>query len=470
MNRLHRWLTPFLAWPLCCATSFAADGALDLSFGAGTGKVQLPQAGGYQGTWQATDVAVQSTGKIIVSGWTDEGFTNCFVLRLNVDGSLDTGFGGGNGFVPGYAGFGNCRYTSVAVRGDDRIVAAGYGIDYNPTPGIVEQFSADGVPDDTFGGFGSVFLGPAGGDSAVVVNRLVLDAAGNAIASGVYTHGNGNNDIYVARIVADGSSAVQASYGFATQPGYSDIGYDLAIAADGSYYLGGTATSGAGDLDCAIVHYLFDGNALVPDATFVGTPNTAGITIAENYGGNNNDYCLALAVQPPYGTLVLGGQSTAVLGITWQVADVITQPASGLPNQRVSHSFWYDQSTPPVAGQVDTVNRVLVEPYDSKVVLIGSGPNHASNPATSTDFGVLRLSAPSTPDTLFGSNGFALYDVGSNPNANPNRASSGVFSHGRLIIVGSAQDAQVGTDIALVRLAAFDGIFRNGFDPAIAIE
>lgn len=443
-------------------SAVAADGALDPTFGGGTGKVQLPQDGGYEGTWQATDVAVQSTGKLIVSGWTTRDAYECFVLRLNVDGSLDTTFGGGNGFSPGYAGYGNCEYTGVAVRSDDTIVTSGFGVGYAMTPGFIAEFSADGQPIAAFGSEGSVFLEPADGDNAIVLNRIAIDAAGDTIAAGTYVAAAGSA-FFIARVPANGSGSTfdTTTYSFG---GSSDsTGQDLAIAPDGTFYVAGT-TDVDPSLDCALAHFRFDGTALQPDAS-LGSPAAPGVTIAVDFGGDDADYCLALAAQRN-GTLVLGGQSSAEFGgISWNVADVITQPADGLPDQRVIHSFWYDQSTSPQSGQTDTVNRVLIEPYDGKVVLVGSGPNHASSPATSVDFGVVRLSGPSTPDTSFGTNGFALYDVGSSLNPNPNYAASAVFAHSRLVIVGNAQDAQAGTDIAVIRLAPFDGIFRDGFDP-----
>lgn len=469
---------PYTAFALICALAFvsparAADGALDPTFGAGTGKVQLPQEGGYHGTWMPTDVAVQSDGKIIVSGWNDQNPTNCFVLRLDADGTLDTSFGGGNGFAAGYAGFGYCKYMTVAVRTDDSIVAGGSTFFFAPTSVLIEQFTAGGTIDHGFGLSGEVVLGPAQGDTAVEVNRLVLDGSGNAIAAGVYTQANGDDDFYIAHVAADGSTSTYATYAFPTGGSYSDVADDIAIAGDGSYYLAGegsSTVSSSDGLDCGIAHYSFNGSALVPDATFFGTPDTAGIMIGSDYGGDNNDYCLALALQPPFGNLVLGGQSTAVFGITWQVANVITQPPSGLSNQRTTHDFWYDQSTSPVNGQVDSIDRVLVEPYDNRVILSGAGPNHASNPSTGYDFGVLRLSGPSTPDTSFGTSGFALYDVGSTAmTVNNNFAKSAVLWHDRLIIVGTAEDPQGGTDIVVVRLAAFDGIFKNGFEPVIVV-
>lgn len=460
-----------LSCAAACTSAWCADGALDTTFGGGTGKVMLAQAGGYQGSWQATDVAVQSNGKIVISGWTDEGLTDCFVLRLNTDGSLDSTFGGGNGFAAGYAGYGNCKYTGVVVLADDSIVASGYGVGYAATPGFVARFTPNGTPDLAYGFNGSFDVLPASGDVGIELMRLVADGSGNTYSTGYYAKAGGNDDFYVARIAADGSSLSQVTYALPFTTNYSDIAYDIAAAADGTYYVAGTATSASGDLDCAIAHFQYAGGAMQVDATFSGSP---AITIAKNYGGNDNDYCLAAAVQPPFGTLVLGGQSTAVLGATnWQIATATSQGPSGLSNSRTDSAFWYDQTTNPGSGQIDAVNRVVVEPYDNRALFVGSGPNHASSPSTGYDFGVLRQSSAGMPDTSFGpnGNGYALYDVGSTiAFANSNHASSAVFWHGRLIIVGSAQDATAGTHIAVIRLAPFDGIFRNGFDPAIVLS
>ena len=77
---------------------------------------------------------------------------------------------------------------------------------------------------------------------------------------------------------------------------------------------------------------------------------------------------------------------------------------------------------------------------------------------------------PSTPDTSFdagsfGSEGFEFYDVGSTPtSSNLNSATSAVLWHGQLIIVGTAADASGGNDIVVLRLAPFDGIFKDGFE------
>jgi len=438
--------------------AIATDGDLDATFGSG-GKVQLPQAGGYHGTWMPTDVAVQSNGKIIISGWTDQGLTDCFVLRLNSNGSLDTSFGGANGFQPGYAGLGNCKYTGVAVRSDDTIIAGGPGVGYTPTPSIVGRFTANGSPDLTFGSSGSVFLSPGSGDQAVVVNRLVLDDSGNIVATGSYTESSNAVDFYLARVTANGGAQTTvhhaASFNGHASPNI-DIAYDLALGIDGSYYVVGTTKSSAGDLNCALLHAIYNStaDAILSDNTFNGSDN---VVLMKDYGGSNDDYCFALALLPRE-TLVLGGQSSDT---SWDDATFTTQDAFG---NVTNIKFAYDQINGPYSGDIDTVKRVLVEPYDHRVLLVGSGPNHTNLPSQSYDIGVARYSSPSTPDTSFGSGGYAFYDVGSTSTIhNLNTVTSATLWHDRLIVVGTAQDATAGTDIVVLRLAPFDGIFKDGF-------
>jgi len=433
--------------------AIATDGDLDATFGSG-GKVQLPQAGGYHGTWMPTDVAVQSNGKIIISGWNDAGATNCFVLRLDANGTLDTSFGNN-----GYAGYTNCKYTSVAVRSNDSIVAGGYGVGYTITPGLVSQFTSAGQPDTSFNN-GTVDLLPSGVDTAVVVNRIVLDNDGNVVATGAYTESAGNVDFYLARVATNGSAQTSVHYSssFNAHPTpNSDIAYDLALGVDGSYYVAGTTKSAAGDLNCALMHSVYNSTveAILPDSTFNGS-NT--LVLGKDYGGTDDDYCFALALQPRE-TLVLGGQSSLA---AWQDATFTTLDALGT---RTDYKFVYDQINGPFNGDVNTVKRVVIEPYDHRALLVGSGPDYTDLPSRGYDIGVVRYSGPSTPDTSFGSGGFAFYDAGSTSTIhNLNTANSATLWHGRLIIVGTAQDSVGGTDIVALRLAPFDGIFKDGFD------
>ena len=71
----------------------AAPGDLDLSFG-GTGKVTTAIAGSYI-SYQT--VAIQGDGKIVVAGTSNNGHNDFAVVCYNIDGSLDTTFGGRQG-------------------------------------------------------------------------------------------------------------------------------------------------------------------------------------------------------------------------------------------------------------------------------------------------------------------------------------------------------------------------------------
>src|SRR5512146_1669019 len=112
-----------VALALVCEASWAdppADsGALDATFGSnGKAILNSAEANATGSNLVATDVAVQSNGKIIVVGYAD---AVCALARLNPNGSLDTSFGGTNGFSPGFAGYGNCSFTGIAIRPDNRI-------------------------------------------------------------------------------------------------------------------------------------------------------------------------------------------------------------------------------------------------------------------------------------------------------------------------------------------------------------
>jgi uncharacterized delta-60 repeat protein len=100
----------------------AAVGDLDTSFGTG-GKVTTAIGGGSDA---ATSIALQSDGKIVVAGNSDNGSNADFaVVRYNTDGLLDTSFGTG-GIVTTAIGDGIDSVNSIALQSDGKIVVAGY--------------------------------------------------------------------------------------------------------------------------------------------------------------------------------------------------------------------------------------------------------------------------------------------------------------------------------------------------------
>ncbi|WP_406054569.1 calcium-binding protein [Streptomyces sp. NBC_01077] len=104
---------------------YNADGTPDAAFGTGgRTSVNAPGDGGI-----AYGLALQQNGKIVLAGRADDpnsSEANDFGLaRLNVNGTVDTGFGGDGFVVTGFNDFDEAR--GVLVQPDGKIVAAGYG-------------------------------------------------------------------------------------------------------------------------------------------------------------------------------------------------------------------------------------------------------------------------------------------------------------------------------------------------------
>ena len=104
---------------------YNTDGSLDTSFDTdGKLMTQLTVDQDY-----AHSVAIQSDGKIVAAGRSDQGPNDdCALVRYNTDGSLDmTNFGSPNGYVTTDVNTDHNRAYAVAIQSDGKIVAAGYG-------------------------------------------------------------------------------------------------------------------------------------------------------------------------------------------------------------------------------------------------------------------------------------------------------------------------------------------------------
>ena len=102
-----------------CVTN--ADGTLDTSFGTG-GKVITDIAGCND---QAYSVVIQSDGKIVVAGTSNNGSDDDFaVVRYNADGTLDNSFGSSGKATTDLFGRAD-RARSVVLQTNGQIVVAG---------------------------------------------------------------------------------------------------------------------------------------------------------------------------------------------------------------------------------------------------------------------------------------------------------------------------------------------------------
>ena len=140
---------------------YNADGSLDSSF-SGDGK-QTTDLGGDQtligeGHDSATAVAMQSDGKIVVAGGSDQGASYHFaVARYNGDGSLDSSFSGDGKQTTGFGGS-SAFASATAIQGDGKIVVAGDASNnfalarYHADGSLDSSFSGDGKQTTDFGG------------------------------------------------------------------------------------------------------------------------------------------------------------------------------------------------------------------------------------------------------------------------------------------------------------------------------
>ncbi|MEX0816658.1 MAG: delta-60 repeat domain-containing protein, partial [Gaiellales bacterium] len=127
---------------------FNADGGLDASF-AGDGAVATPVGSGADEAW---GLALQPDGKIVAAGLSSNGTDNDFALaRYGPGGTLDTGFGGGDGLVTTPVGTADDEAYALALQSGGEIVAAGRSSNGTNNDFALARYEADGTLDTGFG-------------------------------------------------------------------------------------------------------------------------------------------------------------------------------------------------------------------------------------------------------------------------------------------------------------------------------
>jgi uncharacterized delta-60 repeat protein len=226
---------------------YNADGSLDPTFGSG-GEV-LTDFGTRIDA--AFDVAVQPDGKIVAVGNSASDFA---VARYNADGSLDASFGRGGLVVTDFGS--SEQATGVALQPDGKLVVVGFdGSDF-----VVLRYNADGSLDSTFGSGGRVAtdLGGSAGDGAFDV---AVGPGGTITVGGGTGFFPSTGDFALARYNADGS--LDTSFGtggkVTTDFGGADRAFAIGVAADGVVTAAGGTTTGTGTGDFALARYRPDG-------------------------------------------------------------------------------------------------------------------------------------------------------------------------------------------------------------------
>jgi uncharacterized delta-60 repeat protein len=406
------------------------DGSLDSTFGAG-GIVSIPIGDGFA---EANAVALQADGRIVIAGipgpvggTSNGGFV---LVRLNIDGTLDTTFGGTGKVITEAASSGQAAYA-VAVQPDGKIVAAGTtGADF-----VAVRYNPDGGLDSGFNGGRSVVSLTTGND---IARSLALQADGRVVVAGVTDFG-GNADFGVLRLNADGS--IDGSFNgtgmvITDFAGSTDAANAVRVQLDGKIVAAGSAWSGSHSA-IALVRYLTNG-AL--DAGF-GT----GGKVTRATDTSVNDQALAVALQAD-GKIVTSGDSAPSFTPTSAIvarfnADGSYDTAFGTGGVFAVQVLPGPSSAPAVAVQ-----------QDGRIVAAGRVTG-----SSGSYFTALRLLADGTADAGFGSGGMVRTAVSG---AFDTALGIALQSDGKSVLLGVTSARP-----ALVRLDSggnFDGTFADG--------
>lgn len=428
-------------------------GGLDPTFG--TGGVVLTDFDGATG--EASAVAVQSDGKLLVGGRRDfGGASSSFALaRYQSNGQLDSTFSDqGLLFFDGQAQSRNIE--DIAIQADGKIVVVGGdGSDF-----VVYRFNGDGSPDDgletdttpdnSFGAFGSMridFSGFADTPYAVSIYPASSGAlAGKIIVAGeTILNGTASSPHAFGLVRLNGDGTVDATFGD-NGKAVTELSADSRAYAQDVLVLPGGEVVAAGftqpltnnAAQVAVIQYTTAGNL---DTRFSGDGKFVSSL------GFSRSYAAAVARQPD-GKLVLAGGAQATTNFTTQnflVARLTSagdlDPSFGTAGV-VSTDF---------AGNSDGASEVAIQ-SDGRIV-VGGGTVFAPG---DFGFGLVRYQSSGSLDTSFGDGGRVVTNLGGADNSSLNALALDPAS-GKIVAVGSTfTSGFADTHFAVVRYLTGD--------------
>ena len=262
----------------------------DPSFGV-NGIVTIPFGSSHDA---AHALALQSDGKVVVAGWTQSQSDRDFAIaRLNVNGSLDGGFGSGGKVITPIGT--NNEANAVTIDNWGRIVVAGYMVSGGVGEAVVARYFANGSLDGSFNGTG---MKAVPGYTANAIRTVGAGGSAQYIIVGGTSAQPGGDDFSLSRLENigsyhtwfNGTGAVMTS----TSSGYDRL-QAMAIQSDGKIVVAGSTQVGSASRFLVI---RYNGNGTL-DATF----NVTG-KVSTTIG--SNDHAKAIAIQADGKIIVVG--------------------------------------------------------------------------------------------------------------------------------------------------------------------
>jgi uncharacterized delta-60 repeat protein len=392
-------------------------GALDTSFN-GDGKMLT---GGVHSFDQATAIAIQSDGKLVVAGSASQ---NVAVLRFLPNGTLDDTFSNNGKLHTNISSvdLGN----ALALQPDGKFVVAGF----STNDFLVVRFLPDGSLDPSFNGKGWVTTDFGAFEEALALG-LQLD--GKIVVAGVTNKVQAH--FALARYLPDGT--LDPTFGddgtVITDLGSESVIEALALQPDGKIVVVGQVGG-----DFGVARYLSHG---MLDTSFNGN----GLATT-NFGGI--DRATAVALQPDGRIVVAGSTGTPFAALARYLPN-------GLPDLnfgdagKVFIDFGGDRG--------NSAGGLALQP-DGKIVVAGTAST-ITNMQFNSHFALARFLRNGTLDATFGDDGTVLTNFGGSREGALALAIQP--QDGRLVTVG-VSNAGVGIGTSDFAVARYHAITCNG--------
>jgi uncharacterized delta-60 repeat protein len=406
------------------------DGSLDTTFNTNAG-IGFDQA--------VNEIVVQDDGKILVGGAFTSYNGNAAVpdniMRLNADGTEDTSFSTDAGVGA------NGEVFAIAVQSDGKILVGGNFTSFDgnaASPDFLVRLNADGTEDASFrtsanGGFdGAIYNVALQGD-----DKIVLTGGFNSYA------GDSDTGYGIARLNANGTE--DASFRTSANGGFNASTHGLAIQSDGKILVGGEFTEYAGDANSprGIIRLNSD-----------GTEDTA---FRNNVGEGLDSPALDILIQGD-GKILASGYFVALNGDVSAPNNIIRLNSDGTEDSEFSAK---------VGVGFGEESRRLAMRSDDVIICVGSFKHFGAK--TSGPKKIARFNSSGVEDTTFHTNAGTGFDF--SPEAIASQ------SDGKILVGGefTAFNDNAATPDKIVRLnangtedTAFSTNAGSGFDGSVS--
>jgi uncharacterized delta-60 repeat protein len=293
---------------------YNADGSLDSTFDS-DGKVTTDFGSTID---EGFSIVIQSDGKILVAGSSDGSNDDFALVRYNTDGNLDNTFDS-DGRVTTDFGSGNDEGISVAIQSNGKIVVAGYSYNGSDYDFALVRYNTDGSLDNTFDSDGKVTTDIGSREDRGF--SVALQSDGKIVMAG-YSNNGSNFDFALVRYNTDGSldNSFDSDGKVITDIGSGDdYGSSAAIQSDGKIVVAGSSYYGS-SWDFALVRYNADGSL---DNTFDSDGK-----VTTDMGGADDGY--SLAIQSDGKIVVAGVSSKTNFGLARYIGSAMSMGIASL--------------------------------------------------------------------------------------------------------------------------------------------